>query len=352
MTCHYNPFGNGPLNDYGRALSATAISARWFKEEYVSEDEIANKSGFFYNQPENSWFRPSFDYRGLLIKKDFGRDNQSTAYIDMMADLNLVMKFFSDRLIFSGSIGYIPTPKALENSTDDEEVINYISREAYVGIRPFASIGLYAGLMDKVYGVRIPEHVAYSRSITNLSHNDQSVGVQIHYVKNMFEIGLNSFIGNTVQDESLRQQGNSAKIDYLISNKGSVGVSVLKSKSEFLDIYMNAFHFKTSVGKGTSVLGEFGEVKKTAVQKSEIDTTSYALAQANVNLDRGIFLINTVEYLKETSNDFRFRFGPGLQVFPAQRVEFRFDLYNTRTFSEDFATKDTIDFLTQLHLWF
>ena len=29
-TCHYNPFGNGPLNDYGRALSATAVSAKWY----------------------------------------------------------------------------------------------------------------------------------------------------------------------------------------------------------------------------------------------------------------------------------------------------------------------------------
>lgn len=350
MTCHYNPFGNGPLNDYGRALSATTISGRLGYDKRVTEDEIANSSGFFMKQSSNDWFRPSFDYRGLLIKKNFEQDNQETEFITMMADLNIVLKFMEDRLIMSGTIGYFPTPKSLENS--DEEIQNYISREAYIGYRVNDYSGIYLGLMDKIYGLRVAEHNAYSRSLTNMSYNDQTVGAFYHYATEKIELGASYFIGNTNQEEELRQKGQSVKVDYLLSSKASIGVSVLKSNNDFLDMYMNSFHFKSSAGKGAAIIGELGEVTKESIEEGSIEKNTYALTQVSVNLQRGIFLNNSIEYLKEQNNDFRLRFGPGLQYFPRQRIEFKFDLYTTRTFSEEFSTEDSVDFLSQLHLWF
>ena len=47
ITCHYNPFGNGPINDYGRAVSATAIGSRGFYKDSKPEDLIGKQSGFF-----------------------------------------------------------------------------------------------------------------------------------------------------------------------------------------------------------------------------------------------------------------------------------------------------------------
>ena len=82
-TCHYNPFGSGPLNDYGRALSATAVSAKWFYYQNESEEKIANNSGFFGSKPNQTWFRPSFDYRGMLLKRTLGEDNEDTEMIHM-----------------------------------------------------------------------------------------------------------------------------------------------------------------------------------------------------------------------------------------------------------------------------
>lgn len=351
VTCHYNPFGNGPLNDYGRALSATAVSSRWLIPKYVGEEELANKSGFLGSKPQNTWFRPSFDYRGLLIKRGLGQEGEDTEWINMMADANVVVRFDkANKFFISGTLGYAPKPAALEDT--GEEVDTYRWREHYLGYRPSQRWGFYLGLMDKVYGIRIAEHTNFSRSITNLSQNDQSHGLQIHYAHPKFELGLNYFVGNMVQEDDLRQKGFSLKADYVVSHKSTTGVSVLKSENSYLEMYMTAFHYKTAVGKGSSFLAEYGQVATTEIQTQEEEKTVYGLAQAYLNGTRGLFIINSVEYLKEDTGDYRLRFGPGIQFFPIQRLELRFELYNSRSFSESGSTKDTWDFLGQTHLWF
>ncbi len=351
-TCHYNPFGNGPLNDYGRALSATAVSAKWFYYDKESEEKIANNSGFFGTKPEQTWFRPSFDYRGLMVKRSLGQDSEDTEMINMQADANVVLKFGEGNKFFiSGTIGYAPEPQSLANST--EEVDKYRSREHYMGYRPIPSLGIYAGLMDKIFGIRIAEHTAYSRSINNLSQNDQSHGLQIHYTNPTLEIGAGYFVGNMVQEADIRQKGFSTKIDYIVSHKSSLGVSYLNSQSEFLKNYAAAVHYMGTVGKGSSVLLEMGQNVKTAVLDASDETkTIYGLGQNYIRASRGLYLLNSIEYLKEQTGEYRFRFGPGIQMFPLQRWEARFEIYNTRNFSDESSTKDTWDLLMQIHTWF
>lgn len=352
ITCHYNPFGNGPLNDYGRALSATAVSAKWFYPEKESEEKIANQSGFWGSRPTQTWFRPSLDYRGLLIKRSLGQDSEDTQFINMQADANLVLKFGeSNKFLVSGTLGYAPKPQSLEKS--DKEVDSYRTREHYIGYRPLPSIGIYAGLMDKIYGLRIAEHTAYSRSINNLSQNDQSHGLQVHYAHPSFEVGLNYFVGNLSQDSELRQVGFSAKADYVVSHNSSIGVSYLSSQSDFLKDYAAALHYMGSAGKGSSVLVEVGQNVKTPVAEGLEDIkTIYGLGQNYILISRGIYLLNSVEYLKEQTGEYRIRFGPGLQMFPIQRIELRFEIYNIRNFSDLTSSKDTWDLLLQSHLWF
>lgn len=350
ITCHYNPYGNGPLNNYGRALGATAVSARWLVPDYVEEETIAKNSSFFGVSP-SSWIQPSFDYRGLLLKRDFREESEDTEWIDMMADLNLVVRTDqTNRYFFSATFGYAPTPTSLENT--GQEVENYRWRDYYLGLRPGQNWGVYLGLMDKIYGIRIAEHTNFSRSITNLTQNDQSHGIQFHYTSSNFEIGIGGFAGNLIQDSGLRQVGASGKFDYVMPHKGKMGVSALKSESEYLDMYMWAFHYQTSVGKDSSILAEYGKVVKSSISTNDEQEQDYGLGQAYLNVKRGVFIINSLEYLKESNGDYRIRFGPGFQIFPHKNIEFRFELYNSRSFSDSSSTRDTWDLLSQVHLWF
>ena len=78
ITCHYNPFGNGPINDYGRAVSATAISSRGFYNDSKPEDLIGKESGFFFKGSRNKNFRPFASYRGLFLKRDLGEESDKS----------------------------------------------------------------------------------------------------------------------------------------------------------------------------------------------------------------------------------------------------------------------------------
>lgn len=351
LTCHYNPYGNGPLNDYGRALSATAISARWGYNDFVPEEKIANRSGFLFKIPKNNYIRPSLDYRGLYIKRSVGQSNVENELIHMQGDASLVVHLNKSRsLFFSGTIGYAPTPAALEKSS--EKVDNYRTREHYLGYRPGGNFGIYLGLMDRIYGLRVPEHSSYSRSINNLSHNDQSHGVQVHFNPKGWEIGAGYYLGNMVQEDDVRFKGYSTRIDKILSYNSSAGISAQQLSNEYLEQVAMAFHFTGGVGKGSSVVFEAGRTTATSIAKEEETTRDYAFIQSNTHLSRGVYLVQTVEYLKEKDADELYRFGPGLQLFPMQRLEVRTEIYNTKSFSSLSSSKDSWDLLSQMHIYF
>jgi hypothetical protein len=354
LTCHYNPFGNGPVNDYGRALSATTVSSRVFFDEHTTEEELAKRSGFLGTHPNQGWFRPGVDYRGLFIKRNVGKRNSQSNYIHMQGDVNGVIKLGSrDQVILSGTFGYAPMPSALKNSAQLGKVKEYRTREHYIGYRPVQSFGVYAGLMDKIFGIRTSDHTNYSRIINGVSQNDQSHGIQFHYTSNKVEAGVGYFIGNTIQDEEVKQRGFSAKLDYLLAYNSALGLSLLGSSSEVLKNESAAVHFVAGTGRGSAVLIELGQNTKQPLQgTSKKIQTQYSLAQFYFNAIRGLYLFQTFEHLKNQDGTYNLRFGPGFQFFPMQRLEFRFDLKNTRSHLDQASVEDSWDLLGQVHLWF
>jgi len=352
ITCHYNPYGNGPLTDYGRALSATTISNRWIiHNKNKTEEEIAEESGFLYMKAFKNRIRPSVNYRGLRYARSINQKNPHYDTIHMQADINAVIKLDkTDKYIASISFGYAPTPK----SQQGQDIGNYRSREHYIGIRPNQNYGVYIGMMDKVFGIRIPDHISFSRSITGLAQNDQTHGVLIHINKNKFELGLHPFIGNLEQDQDLRQKGMSTKLEYDHSHKFKSGISLLRSQSDHLAKSLAALHSKLGFSKGSSMLLEIGAKEQEIISNKERTQSYYGLLQNHLLLARGVFSFFTFEYLRPEvkSESEIFRLGPGVQVFPFQGVEIRFDVYNTKVFSKSAATKDSWDAGGQLHLWF
>lgn len=351
ITCHYNPYGNGALNDYGRALSATAISDRWLHDSKTSEEKIAENSGFLYMKAFNSWVRPSVNYRGLSLKRNLGKDTSTSQYIHMQADVNTVIRFQgSDKYIASVSYGYAPTPRAQKN----ENVGNYRSREHYIGLRPSSDFGIYIGMMDKVYGIRVPDHIAFSRSVTELAQNDQTHGVLLHLNKEKYEVGVNGFVGSLYQSEDLRQKGFSTKVEYNYSNTAKPGVSLLKSSSEHVENSLFSVHGKFGFSKGSSALIEVGRKKQKIITTQKETESLFVFLQNHILLRRGTYFFMTGEYFQPNieKESETFRFGPGLQYFLVQGVELRVDLYNTKSFSPEAATKDSWDFAGQIHLWF
>jgi hypothetical protein len=354
ITCHYNPFGNGPINDYGRAVSGTAIAGRDFFDENKQEELIASETAFFMKEAINKHLRPFVGYRGLLYKSNVGQEGSKVDYIHMQLDANLVGKFGEkDQFIASGTFGYAPIPRALKNTPAGDAMKEYRTREHYIGYRPKPNFGIYFGLMDKTYGIRVAEHTAFSRITPQLTMDDQAHGAVLHYAGTSFEAGLNAFVGNLATKQDVRTKGFAGTFEQTVFEKNRIGASVLSQKNDYLKTLATAIHTRSQITYGTSVMFELGKVDKTPAIGGETSKEYYALLQNHIKTHRGLYFLNSVEYFKSSlDKNYRMRFGPGLQYYPFSKLELRADVYNTRNFNQEANSKDRWDAMMQIHAWF
>lgn len=354
LTCHYNPYGNGPLTDYGRALGATVVADdMWYSKE-TTLDELGKKSGFLYSEPMNEWLRPSVNYRGLYFKRDLSSNVTESEIIHMdanvMMTLRLGPKENRDKFIATATFGYAPRPR----NGNNQDVDTYRTREHYLGYRINENWGVYAGLMDKVYGIRIPDHIAYSRATTSNTMNDQTHGLLVHYTSPNMDVAFQPYVGNLAEEANVRQKGAAATFEYTVNNKLRPGASVQYGKSEFLKAYAYALHARAGFGKGNSVMAEIGQTNEEQIKRGTENQSRYWMVQTHLLAKKGLFVLNTIEYLKANldQESKTLRWGPGIQYFIINGVELRADIYNSRIFSDQSVSDDVWDLTGQLHLWF
>lgn len=352
LNCHYNPFGGGPLTDYGRAVGATTISARHLYPDSMTDERLANSSGLLFNKPDYSWLRGQFNYRGFqLVRNPNSSSSETKTWINMQADARLILKLGeNDRFVAVANLGYTPPAKGKHQLKSSD---NWRSREYYMGFRITPKIGVYAGLMDKLYGLRVIEHIAYSRLTPQVTQNDQTHSLMTHLVTDNWEGGLQYFVGNIEQEEDLRMKGVSATAERTVFGIHRLGGSFLSSKNMYSEISSYSLHGRFNLKEGSSVLAEFGQTNLTSINTDYKLVSQFGLLQTYLRPARGIYLLTNIEYLKKDVDldPYSVRWGPGVQYFPMQRIELRFDLYNTRNFAKEASTKDSWMYLFQTHVW-
>ena len=347
LTCHYNPLGDGPLTDYGRALSAIEISGKLLASGR-SDEEIAKASGFLGPLGElPSWLRLEAQYRGLYLQAGIQSDKPNRRWINMQADLSAILKFMEDKLVAVGTLGYTPTP-ATASSTS-----NLISRQHYVGYKPLKSFGVYAGMMDVAFGIHIPDHNAFLRSRTVLDKNDQVHGVLLNFFGKSWDSSLHLFAGNLFQDADLRQKGLSDVTEFEVLENFRVGGSLLATSGTFRSRQMAAFHARLGIGKGSSILAELGLVRDVPVGQTTKLGDVYFL-QSMIRLFPGLYLLMTFEHYAQdftTSGPRFYRIGPSIDYIPFQRVEFRLDFLGSRTLGTGTLNPDVYTVQSQVNIW-
>ncbi len=352
VNCHFNPFGNGQLTDYGRAVSATAISSNAFYPKSWSEEKISETSGFLFRKPKQKWVRTQLNYRGFsLVTNPGSQSREEKEWINMQMDARLALKFGqNDKFIFAADYGKVPLPAQLDPGESDQK---YRSRNLYIGYRYNSSVGVYAGLMDKVYGLRVIEHIAFSRTNPQITQNDQVYGVAGHFLKGDWEGGVHGFIGNYYQDPAYRMKGGSAMVEKTVFNLHRVGASFLNSRNDFVQLTSYAVHGRFNLKEGSALLAELGQTQKKPQDNTPSTTARYGLLQTYLRPARGFYAFANIEYLKNDidQSDYTVRWGPGLQYFPIHRLELRADIYDTRNFIKNSSMKDSWMYLLQTHLW-
>lgn len=351
VTCHYNTQGNGPLNDYGRALWATEIAGRLGAGK-KSAEQLGMSSGFLGSTELPWWIRPGLKARQLWVQSNPGRDNSRERNITMQADANVAIFLDQDqKYTFVGSFGYVPEPLRLQNTA--QEVDEWISREHYFRWQASESLWVSVGMMDKVYGLRHANHTAYSRSRVGLAQNDQAHGVLAHYIQSNWEYSLHLFAGNLNQRSELRQEGASTMFEYDLKDFLRVGFSALYSSNDAVKNQRVAVHAKYGLGMGSALLFELGLIDDKP-QAGSARQGYYIYSEAIQKVVRGYHLFVTAQGYKDDMTGARpdnMKLGAGLLAFPLQRLECRLELENTRQInSSPQVPKDVWAIMAQLHL--
>ncbi len=354
ITCHYNGQGSGPLNDYGRALFTTEIASRAIFKEKLSEEEIAARSGFLGSTALPWWFRPGLKYRGLYFINNPGSQAAVSKYITMQADLNMALQLDTKaKYLIVASGGYSPTPASQQANKDPKDK-NFISREHYFRWQARKKFFAYFGLMDKVYGIRMVDHTAYSRAVTGVAQNDQSDGIIGQYYGEGWELTGNMFFGNIAQEDAdVRQKGGSVMLEYDFAEKNRVGATLLSSKNDYVEKTRLEIHSKLGLDKGNSLLSEIGFVNDNPKANPSNKFGGYLMMEGVYLITRGYNVISQIEYYNATlapESPDMIRWTFGLLTFPMPRVEFRTTFVNGRSITDTTVAKDTWMLQAQLHL--
>lgn len=351
MTCHYNPHGNGQLNDYGRALFASEIAARPFWNKKISDEELAKRSSFTFQEPTPRAIHPSFKYRDLYLTANPGGGGTQRRIL-MQADAGLAWHFDEkDKYILVLSAGYTPEPV---NASIEKEAWNYhlISREHYLRMQLSEGHFLSVGLIDIPYGIRIVDHTALSRVGIGLDQNSQVHGVLYNYVEDKILFGLHGFVGNQMRNEIDRVNGGSATFEYEVGEKITLGASAFHGVRDTGKQSLLGFHTRVGVGKGSSLMAEWG-LNRLEPKMGDATTGNYGLVVGTMRLVRGLDFETQFEMLKSSfqeSSDELYRTSVGLIYFPFQRLELRSRVVDGRSLSPNEVKGDTWSIQSQLHL--
>lgn len=358
ITCHYNSHGNGPLTDYGRGLFSQEIAARNFwTSKSITDEEIAEKSGFIPGKEMPWWLRPSIKYRGLWFQTNPGSSQSKSKWIHMQRNLDLVLAFNqTQRTILVLNYGLLSIPGTDYYGTGSK--IDAVSREHYLRFYLTEKLLVAAGLMDIAYGLRTADHTAFSRGTLGFGQDSQVHGILFHWFEKAWDVSVQGFFGNLFQSPDARRNGVAIEYEHSLIEKDRIGMSLFFSKTTQVDSKRFAIHNRWGFpnSHGSSLLAEIGLKQDQTIGQSggqDAKLGSYGLIQSVINLVRGFNLITTIE---RSQNESKFtspesqRWTFGFLMFPMQRTELRLTSVQNKTFSPEVATEDQWQLQGQLHV--
>ncbi len=357
ITCHYNGQGGGPLNDYGRALLSAEISSRLFYPKSKTDEQIADESGFLGSVPLPYWLRPHAKYRGLELEQNPGGPSPGWKYFHMQADIGTTVQNEDGRYLASVTVGRVVRPQ--DYATGREGLDVFRATDYYGRIQIGETWWVYAGLMEKVYGIRNIDHTSFQRTYQgfnqvndNLDGIESSEGIIVHKIEKKWEVAGNVFIGNPYDDTAYRQSGFSAMGEYEVADRKRLGASISIAKSNLLKKNMVGIHYRQGLSKGSAVILEGGLINNRPSGADQA-TGGYGLVQGLIALTRGYNIKTTIEHYNSqfriTQPDI-WRYSAGFLIFPFPRLELRAEVLNQRQLSSQTSQNDYWAFLGQVHV--
>lgn len=353
MTCHFNPNGNGPLNDYGRALFATELSSRWIIPKSVSDDKLASYSGFFAGAKLPFWIRPHIKYRNINITQNPGSELNTHRNIPMQREFGSTFIFDQDQkklVVISGSSNDLMARYLTSYQNINEP--GYYLKELYGRFELADDQWVLVGLQDKPFGIRDVNHILLSRRFTRNTQYDQSLGLMYFRAHEKYEFSAMGFTGNPNEDPKNQAGGISTLYEYNFNDQTRLGGSFLTQKNDFTELFAISAHTRINLNFGAALAIESGVVQNVTLETNLATQSFYWLLQNMIRIARGFnFLFEHEIGRVDISQP-----GPliqktaiGLLTFPLPRTEVRVHVINEKNINFQSGVRDAWQLQSQIH---
>jgi len=354
MTCHFNPNGNGPLNDYGRALFATELSSRWIIPKSVSDDKLAKHSGFLAAAKLPFWIRPHAKYRNIQITQNPGSQASSQRNIPMQREFGSALIFdrdYKNIVVFSVTI-HDTVGRYLTSNQSFNKPGSYL-KELYGRFELREDQWLLAGFQDKPFGIRDVNHMFLSRRFTRNTQYDQSLGLMYFRSNEKYEFSAMGFTGNPYEDSKNQSGGISALYESNFTDQTRVGASFLTQKNDVTEIFALSAHTRMNLNYGAAFSFETGVVQNVTLEKNLSTQSIYWLLQNMLRMARGFNFLFEHELGRvdiSQPGPWIQKTGVGLLAFPLPRTEIRFHVINEKNIDFQSGVFDAWQLQSQIHI--
>jgi len=353
LTCHTNGLGSGPINDYGRGLWAAEIASRSLYSKSTKLERISELSGFVGNAENLPWWvRPHMKYRGIMVQRNPGSKASTQKFYHMQIDVGTSLYFDQEqKYSLTYTLGYIPNSESLAKNS----INRFMPREYFARVQITEPLWLYAGKLEKVFGIRNVDHTSFSRAPQELGQNTQSHGAVAHWLKENYELAANVFTGDQASlNPKSEQKGFSLWSEFEVQPRQRLGFSVLRSNNDSQkSILLAGAHWRQALAKGSAIMFEYGLIQKIDKSLNTAGNGSYTFVESYIELSRGYnLLVNLERYNSDTAANTpeQWKYGLGMMMFPINRFEFRVHAQHFRQVSSEEASPDNWSLQGQLRV--
>lgn len=369
QVCHVDPSGAGILTKYGRAQSELLLKSRYGPP---SDDGSVSKSTQFllgaFQLPDAIEGQVAVR-GGVMLNRTAIPGSRATDQViplQMVTDARVAV--IHDWLRASASVGIAIRrgQAAALFPRKAEDGFKLVSREFWAGASLMDDQMLVrVGRINLPFGIRGPEHNAWVRTSTRTDINeDQQYGVAVAYTGEGLRAEVMGIAGNfQISPADYHQRGAAGFVELAFAPQVAGGLSFLATFAGA----DNELRTHNPVRQAYGVFGRWGVTSDLALQ-AEANVLHYgaddregafgasALAQADLEVVRGLHLIATGELLRDPSPEqHAFQRGAwlGLSWFAFQGVEFRVDgIVRQIPRGEGLADISNLIVLSQVNLFF
>jgi len=307
-TCHADPSGGELLTQYGRVTGDLLLRTHYGAPD-KGKEQAAPSPGVFWG----AWEPPeqllvSGAYRNLYIIRPTEPGKEFRFIPVMQADLYGQLKLGNFRV--GGSIGIAKVgagslhARPAQVTTGQEDQLNLIARNYYVGYDFGPQFVLRAGRLNLPFGLRIPEHTAWVRDATRSDReSDQQHGMALAYVGERMRAEVMAIGGNyQLGPDQFRERGYSLYVEAIANPRLAAGLS---SKLTFasldrLSFERNSLRQAHGLTVRAAPFDNFtiqGEIN--ALFRTNADAGYVGFVQANYEPLQGLHFLLTGEVLDE-----------------------------------------------------